>query len=97
MTTFSIGKLNAATIAENAIENALKARTLEAVQASRAKLRHLPRVMTNEALGTIVTQLGLPIAAAASGNIELKTLDTALAMTGLNTSDKIRLKNILCK
>jgi hypothetical protein len=97
MTTFSLRKLNAATIAENAIETALKARTLETIAASRARLKHLPRVMTRDAIGQIVTQLALPMAAAASGSVDVKDLDVALGQTGLSTSDKIRLKSILCK
>jgi hypothetical protein len=97
MTAFSIRQLNAATVAENAIETALKARALEAVTASRARLKHLPRVMTSDALGQIVTQLALPMAAAASGSVDVKDLDVALGQTGLNTSDKIRLKSIFCK
>jgi hypothetical protein len=92
-----IEKLNATTAAETAVTAALKARALEAVQASRARLKHLPRVMSSETLGAIVTQLALPMAAAASGNIDVKDLDIALGMTGLSTSDKIRLKNVLCK
>jgi hypothetical protein len=91
-----MNRLHAA-IAENAIETALKARALEAVTASRARLKHLPLEMSNEALRKIVSQLGLPIAAAAAGDIDVRDLDTALAGTGLNTSDKIRLKNLLIK
>jgi hypothetical protein len=67
------------------------------IAASRAKLRHLPATMSHEMLGAIVTQLGLPMAAAASGDLDVSVLDAALAGTSLSVSDKIRLKSLLLK
>jgi hypothetical protein len=72
-------------------------KAVAAIAANRARLRHLPSRLSSETLSAIVARLGLSIAAAASGTVDVKDLDVALSMTGLSVADRIRLKTLLTR